>query len=250
MVRTWSGAVVAIRLAVAALCLCGTVGAQAQTPDEQMLQLSNEGVALFNAGRYEEAIQRFEQAYGLVPDPNLLFNIARSHEKLGRTNDAITFYERFKTVPGIRDGDRERADRRLEALRAQLRTPVPPAGTVPPTDPPKKRKRVAEWVLIGAGIAGAVAAGVCGGLALDAQSRFTDETRIERKEDLRTEMRSLALGADVSAGIGAAALITGIVLYFTLPDPAPAREGQVSVSTTVSPVVLQGGGGAALGVRF
>jgi iron complex outermembrane recepter protein len=53
------------------------------------------GMALINEGRYDEAISELQSAYETRPHPNVLFNIARAHESAGRPNDALTYYRRY-----------------------------------------------------------------------------------------------------------------------------------------------------------
>ncbi|MCK5796250.1 MAG: PEGA domain-containing protein, partial [Deltaproteobacteria bacterium] len=50
------------------------------------------GQALYNAGRFGEAIAAFSKAQVLAPHPFSLFNIARCHENLGRPRAALRFY--------------------------------------------------------------------------------------------------------------------------------------------------------------
>src|SRR6266700_981202 len=54
-----------------------------------------EGNRLFEAGDYMAALARFESAYGKVPSPKLFFNFGQVHRRLGRTVEALEFYERF-----------------------------------------------------------------------------------------------------------------------------------------------------------
>ncbi|MBM4319037.1 MAG: hypothetical protein FJ125_03540, partial [Deltaproteobacteria bacterium] len=47
------------------------------------------GLQLYQAGSYAAALAEFQAAYQLVPEVNLLYNIARCFEKLGRKERAI-----------------------------------------------------------------------------------------------------------------------------------------------------------------
>ena len=54
-----------------------------------------EGNRLFDAGDYLAALARFERAYAKVPSPKLFFNFGQVHRRLGRTVEALEFYEKF-----------------------------------------------------------------------------------------------------------------------------------------------------------
>ena len=53
------------------------------------------GQSYYQQGRYEKAIEEFEEAYRLDPKPLLLYNIAQSHEKLGNLKEAVEYLEKF-----------------------------------------------------------------------------------------------------------------------------------------------------------
>jgi hypothetical protein len=53
------------------------------------------GVALYNEGKYAEALAEFERAYELTPHPLVLYNIAGCHRQLSHYAEAVGFYRRF-----------------------------------------------------------------------------------------------------------------------------------------------------------
>lgn len=53
------------------------------------------GVALYNLGKYEQAIEEFERAYTLVQTDALLFNLAQAHRQLDHCEQALQYYKRF-----------------------------------------------------------------------------------------------------------------------------------------------------------
>jgi len=73
----------------------GQAQAQEIPEEKEMLRLSAEGAGLYKNGRYQEAIQKFEKAYEFVPEANILFNLGRCHQSLGRVEEAIAYYQRF-----------------------------------------------------------------------------------------------------------------------------------------------------------
>lgn len=81
-----------------ALILWGNLAAaQRMSPAQTkaLRQHADQGSKAFAAGRYQEAINAFEAAYALRPDPVLVFNIANAFRKAGKLDDAIVAYERF-----------------------------------------------------------------------------------------------------------------------------------------------------------
>jgi len=53
------------------------------------------GQDYYSQGRYQKAIEEFEEAYRLDPRPLLLFNIAQAYEKLGNLSKTVDYLKRF-----------------------------------------------------------------------------------------------------------------------------------------------------------
>ena len=85
-------------------------------PDEaqrmEAKRLFEAGVRLFELGDFSGAASKFEQAYILVPMPQLLFNIARAREQLGDVAGACEIY----LVAAANDSLRDEARQRLSQL--------------------------------------------------------------------------------------------------------------------------------------
>jgi outer membrane receptor protein involved in Fe transport len=77
------------------------------------------GTQLFKAARYDEALVEFLTSNRLVRNRNVLFNIARTYEALGRFEEAYRYYTEY-----IRDepnrGDRAAAQRHLRVIEPQI----------------------------------------------------------------------------------------------------------------------------------
>lgn len=87
-----------------------------------------QGMNLIGDGRYEEGIDRLLQAYDIKPHPNVLFNIARAYEALGRPTLAIAFYQRYaETSPS----DLSAVNAAIAKLEASLPKPQPAAEPPP-----------------------------------------------------------------------------------------------------------------------
>ncbi len=67
----------------------------AQSAQERVRELSQDGVHLYRRGAYAEASEQFRAALMLSPeDPDLMYNLARCQEKLGKRGDADQLFQR------------------------------------------------------------------------------------------------------------------------------------------------------------
>ncbi len=90
------------------------------------------GVALYNLGKYDEAIEAFESAYQAFQSDALLYNLAQTHRKLEHCDRALTYYHQYLAghpAPAIA----EQVEKLLPELEAACRTrdarPVGPVAT-------------------------------------------------------------------------------------------------------------------------
>jgi tetratricopeptide (TPR) repeat protein len=93
------------------------------------------GAALYDDAKYAEAIVELAAARRLRPSPALDYNIARCHDRLEHTADAVEWYQRFleHASPGTQTDE---ANTRLAVLRARLaEQAVVPAGSAVPVGP-------------------------------------------------------------------------------------------------------------------
>src|SRR6266540_4033861 len=76
-----------------------TAVAQPSTADNRTraLQLFDESATHYKNGEFEKAAELLREAYGLFPEPILLYNLARALESMGDLPGAIENYERYLT---------------------------------------------------------------------------------------------------------------------------------------------------------
>jgi hypothetical protein len=80
-----------------------------------------EGNALFAAGQYQRALERYQAAQSLVASPKLLFNFGQTYRQLGRDVEAIEAYERFLAeVPDAAPDLRRQAQQRIGELLGRI----------------------------------------------------------------------------------------------------------------------------------
>jgi tetratricopeptide (TPR) repeat protein len=195
-----------------ALVVCVLLAAPAAAVDAVVANARRatlQGREAFSAGRYEDAERFFLDAYNLVPEPALLYNLARCRAALGRDLEAAETYERFSTLTPDPQDRREAEAMAIEARRrAAVRAPV--------------AVRHARYIAPAATALGAVALalGAAGlGTGLAAQARHDDLDRLcaagcpaDAAEEARTGER-LRIASIATLAIGGAAVIAGTVAF-------------------------------------
>lgn len=115
----------ALALAVLALSLA-PLAAHAQrrhrqpTPAqvEQARNLFVEGTQHYQAGRLDEALERFLAAWRLVPSPELAYNVARTYERMGDAQHGVEFYRHYLQQAAPDAAERQEVERRIGELEA------------------------------------------------------------------------------------------------------------------------------------
>jgi tetratricopeptide (TPR) repeat protein len=85
---------VALAVAIVALIAHGA-RADEPSPQTKAAVLFEQAQADYEAGKYQAAIELFQQAYVLVHDPVYLFNLAQSYRKVLDCEQATTYYQRY-----------------------------------------------------------------------------------------------------------------------------------------------------------
>lgn len=144
--RAWSGSLAALAVLAIASATPATADAQSATPaenhaanpdDEIAKGLFAAGKAAFDAGQYQEAYDRFFDAYAKSPRPALLYNLAVSLDRLRRDDEALRHYRGYLAeVPDAEN--RAEVENRIRAIDAAIeerkKTVAPaPAPTPAPT---------------------------------------------------------------------------------------------------------------------
>ncbi len=92
---------------------------------KKVLQLIREGNAAFGEESYEQAFQKYEEAYELYPDPAILVRLGKTAEKLGNTREAIEYFNEFaRLMPD------DPAAKKLTARADELEEKLPTVVTV------------------------------------------------------------------------------------------------------------------------
>jgi tetratricopeptide (TPR) repeat protein len=192
---------------------------------------------LYQTGAYREAIAELEHARGLDPKAkDLVFNLGIVHEKLGKFDEAITFFRQYmemESVTGVERAKAENIIKRIEGAKREV--PVtPPAGAAEPTPthPESTGNGRIDAATVTAGSIAIVGLGIgatFGILALSNKpSGFvtgrdgTYDTLQSKTSDAHTQ----ALVADIGFGVGIAAALVTTYLYFGRSKEATPRANR------------------------
>jgi tetratricopeptide (TPR) repeat protein len=203
----------------------------------------------YSARRYEEAIEAFEKAFEIYPEPELIYNIARCQERLTKREEAVASYERFISMRGTTGDLRTRALANLTALRKEIAafkaaeeakeesdradSTSSEGGDSDDTeqyteesDEPMGPLSIVGWSLVGVGGVSIITGSIFGGVALSQKSDFEDadfdEDRIEYRDDF--ERNALVFDVVFFSGIGLA--VAGAALLIV--DAVEHRSDEVA----------------------
>jgi tetratricopeptide (TPR) repeat protein len=126
-----------LRLVLALSVMVGTAGAKEDPDTEIARRHYSQGLALYEAARYREAVVEFEAARKLRPSHAFDFNIARCYDRLEEPAAAIEAYQRYLAAP-VPPEDAEEVRQRIEVLRQRLPRP-PVQETVAPVETPRSQ---------------------------------------------------------------------------------------------------------------
>ena len=119
---------------VIAICVFPVLAAAKDDRTRKAEALVRSAEVLAEEGGFDEAIGLYERAYALDPDPVLLYNIARLHDRKGDLVRAREGYERYlavETDPEGRAAGQARLEAVLDRIPGRLKVQVePPLATV------------------------------------------------------------------------------------------------------------------------
>lgn len=236
---------IARQIALLAL-LCAAAGpASALTEDEERAKAHFlAGQSYYDQASYTDALKEFTEAFRISRRPALLYNIARCYEGMEQLDKAIENLQGYlQAVPQADDrvaveSRIKNLQDRLQASREATRTRPPPqedqkppmaptareAKTPPPTittspslSPSPSRHRRWTWIVGGVGLgvlAAALGTGIASQLSYnDLGSKCLNDVCTSGLSGQIDSGKQLALATDVLWPIGAAAMVTAIVLF-------------------------------------
>lgn len=235
--------------------------ASAQTDDERARAHFEAGTSYFNEGEYADALREFNRSYDLSHRPELLYNIALTHQFLGEPAEAARQLRAF--LAAVQDvPNREALEHRVEALERQaaggeVAETDTPEGEPAPVEAPSSASAspssgtdltVPAIISFAVGGAGLALFAVGGGLALDgygALQRGCGATNACDDADVG-DVRLYAGLADVGIAVAGVGVITGVVLLL-VSGGGSSGEAATAHNLTVTPWASTSSAGVLVG---
>lgn len=95
-------------------------GAASESPEERALAIANRGRDYYQAGRYADAVAEMQHAFSIVQKSALIYNIAKSYEKMGEYDKAVAHYKSYLQMEPEAP-DRQDVVQIIAALEARMR---------------------------------------------------------------------------------------------------------------------------------
>lgn len=193
---------------------------------------------LYSQGKYTDAVHELELARGLDPKAkDLVFNLGIVHEKLGKYDEAITFFRQYMEMEGVTAQEKTKAEtviKRIEGAKQEVGSKPPPTGGTgePPAgngagQGPKQDPRVdkpphgrVDAATIASGAVALVGLGAFATFGIIAVSSRPNDfvtgrdgtyAQFQQKND---DAHTAAIVADIGLGVGIVAAIATAYLYF------------------------------------
>ncbi len=214
--------------------------------DQEAAALIARGQSHYDAGDFAEAAAAWAQAYALDPRPDYLFRWAQAERRAGNCPVATQLYRRYLEYD--LHPDNVAAAQKNLARCGWAETPPPPtaldepdAGTTPvPAPVDEGEPRRAWWAdplgtsLVAAGGVGVVV-GVGLGIGSARHTRLARDASVEQEYIRHADLsQSLRIGAIVTAAVGTALLVGGIVRWAVV-----ARGGSSRRNASAAPFVIR-----------
>ncbi len=244
--------------------------AQADRTPAEAVELFRSAREHYREGRYREASVDLERA--LVLDPGsatLRYNLARVYELLGELEQSLVHYRQYLSTLGPSEAEeRARTEATIARLAGAIASGERQSQAAAESQPFRelsgrivvRERGVADlpfWITLGGGAAVLAAAAITGPLALDSASQrdglvLRDPAEADaltaEYDSLDSRAQNLGLATDVLLSIGAAALITSLLL-FVLRETEIERDITEEDSASLAPFFVQTNDASIAGLR-
>lgn len=174
------------------------------------------GEELYQRSNYEGALAQFQQAYKASAKPDLLYNIARCYEAMGKPQEAINHYRRYLKKASASAKDREIVTARLANLERKAKLAQQrELARVKALDAERKRREQLER---------------------EAQAAREKAEQESRKRQAVQNSNVLGIAGWTTAGVGLAAVVVGSVLGAMAKSKASSLEDANSAGTPFAEV--------------
>jgi tetratricopeptide (TPR) repeat protein len=104
-----------------------------QAQIDEARRLFTEGSQHYQAGRLDQALERFLAAWRIVRSPELAYNVARTYERMGDAQHGIEFYRSYLEQAAPDAAERQNVERRITELQAIARRQHDQIASLPPS---------------------------------------------------------------------------------------------------------------------
>jgi len=204
--------------------------------DEEAQRHFDRAQVHFQSEDYAAAIPELKAAYGLEPNPMLLYAWAQAERLAGSCSRAVELYRRFlETKPAAEQ--RQLAEANLLDCEAELPEPAPapspeldPLAQDDPSDPPTDVEPPRRWfadpaggALLGVGVAAAATGGVVMGLGRRRGTQAPNADVEDDYLDIRAAATRMHTAGIITLGVGSALVLGAIIRYAIV-----AKRGRAS----------------------
>lgn len=188
---------------------------------------------------YDLAAQNFQKAYDLTQHRDLLYNLARCQEHLGNKEAAVDAYlaylatsptDETAIIHRVRElGGEERLQKALAGAAEKKSNGAQVAGPVRLDEIKGSGTNIWPWVVGGTGLVALGVGTVFGLQALDAADNARSADLYKKAKENKEKAESRATLANITIGIGAAALVGAAALWFFSDSEEPAATSRLEV---------------------
>jgi tetratricopeptide (TPR) repeat protein len=219
--------------------------------------LFKRAVEAYKKGDFQTTVDLLNQANALDPQPVLVYNLARAHEGLGNTDQAIEAYEKF-LAQDPKASDRGAIEQRLTTLRRQRderiaaqkardaeqnKTNNPPPKNPPPHEEPRPEPaepNIYPFVVGGVGVVALGVGIITGVMAKSGESAGNEAANQQRAIEERDSAQTLATISTVTFITGGILLAAGAGWFVF--DTQLKKTGSQTPNRSLAPRVAIGPG--------
>ena len=216
-----------------------TLGEESETEESLISQadldqaevLFFKGLTAYQSGDYSAAAISFQAAYLLVPNRDLLYNIARSREQLRDQQAAISWYQSYLNSS---PADETAIIHRIRQLGGEVTDPNNPSASTSRENEALEPVLVTEgpsalpWIALAVGMGGFALSSWFQGEALESGAVARESEDRARWERAKGDAESAQLYADLSLGLGALSMLSAFYLWWDEEQRSRVRQRVVS----------------------
>ncbi|QED27699.1 PEGA domain-containing protein [Microvenator marinus] len=96
----------------------------------ELTRVIEEGKATYNRGEFQRSLKLFQEAYDILPHPDILYRLGLCHERLGDDAEAVRYYRRFLSeVPEA--PERPRIEKTIALIEDRISRSTISISTIP-----------------------------------------------------------------------------------------------------------------------